>query len=65
MKLGLGVCLGFPNSLRKACVLAESGLVLRGVPENAGVSRHSRKIYTMMPFGMLGFSHTWYEPKAC
>jgi hypothetical protein len=27
------------------------------------IVKRSKKVYTMMLFGMLNFSHTWYDPK--
>jgi len=27
------------------------------------IVKRSKQVYTMMLFGMLNFSHTWYDPK--
>jgi hypothetical protein len=39
-----------------------SDLLIRLDTEGKIVKR-SKKVYAMMLFGMLNFSHTWYDPK--
>src|SRR5262245_21719780 len=50
------------KALERQLVDTVSDLLVRLDTEGKIVKR-SKKIYTMMLFGMLNFSHTWYDPK--
>ena len=50
------------KTLERQLVDAISDLLIRLDTEGKIVKR-SKKVYTMMLFGMLNFSHTWYDPK--
>lgn len=50
------------KTLERQLVDTISDLLIRLDTEGKIVKR-SKKIYTMMLFGMLNFSHTWYDPK--
>ena len=49
------------KTLERQLVDAVSDLLIRLDTEGKIVKR-SKKVYTMMLFGMLNFSHTWYDP---
>ncbi|KRR22687.1 hypothetical protein [Bradyrhizobium retamae] len=49
------------KTLERQLVDAVSDLLIRLDTEGKIVNR-SKKVYTMMLFGMLNFSHTWYDP---
>jgi len=50
------------KALQRRLVETVSGLLIQ--LDRAGkIVRRSKKVYTMMLFGMLNFSHTWYDPK--
>lgn len=50
------------KALQRQLVDTVSDLLIRLDTEGKIVKR-SKKVYTMMLFGMLNFSHTWYDPK--
>ncbi|MBI5322460.1 TetR/AcrR family transcriptional regulator [Bradyrhizobium sp.] len=50
------------KALQRQLVDTISDLLIRLDTEGKIVKR-SKKVYTMMLFGMLNFSHTWYDPK--
>lgn len=50
------------KALERQIVDTISDLLIRLDTEGKIVKR-SKKVYTMMLFGMLNFSHTWYDPK--
>ena len=50
------------KALQRQLVDTVSDLLVRLDTEGKIVKR-SKKVYTMMLFGMLNFSHTWYDPK--
>ena len=50
------------KTLERQLVDTISDLLIRLDTEGKIVKR-SKKVYTMMLFGMLNFSHTWYDPK--
>ena len=50
------------KALQRQLVDTVSDLLVRLDAEGRIVKR-SKKVYTMMLFGMLNFSHTWYDPK--
>jgi AcrR family transcriptional regulator len=50
------------KALQRQLVDIVSDLLIRLDTEGKIVKR-SKKVYTMMLFGMLNFSHTWYDPK--
>ncbi|MCP4615746.1 MAG: TetR/AcrR family transcriptional regulator [Bradyrhizobium sp.] len=50
------------KALQRQLVDTVSDLLIRLDTEGRIVKR-SKKVYTMMLFGMLNFSHTWYDPK--
>lgn len=50
------------KTLERQLVGTVSDLLVRLDTEGKIVKR-SKKVYTMMLFGMLNFSHTWYDPK--
>jgi AcrR family transcriptional regulator len=50
------------KALERQLVDTISDLLIRLDTEGKIVKR-SKKVYTMMLFGMLNFSHTWYDPK--
>jgi AcrR family transcriptional regulator len=50
------------KALQRKLVDTVSDLLIRLDTEGKIVKR-SKKVYTMMLFGMLNFSHTWYDPK--
>jgi AcrR family transcriptional regulator len=50
------------KALERQLVGTVSDLLIRLDTEGKIVKR-SKKVYTMMLFGMLNFSHTWYDPK--
>lgn len=50
------------KALQRQLVDIVTDLLIRLDQENKIVKR-TRKIYTMMLFGILNFSHTWYDPK--
>jgi AcrR family transcriptional regulator len=50
------------KTLERQLVDTVSDLLIRLDTEGKIVKR-SKKVYTMMLFGMLNFSHTWYDPK--
>ena len=50
------------KALERQLVGTISDLLIRLDTEGKIVKR-SKKVYTMMLFGMLNFSHTWYDPK--
>jgi AcrR family transcriptional regulator len=50
------------KALERQLVDTVSDLLIRLDTEGKIVKR-SKKVYTMMLFGMLNFSHTWYDPK--
>jgi AcrR family transcriptional regulator len=50
------------KALQRQLVDTISDLLIRLDTEGRIVKR-SKKVYTMMLFGMLNFSHTWYDPK--
>ena len=50
------------KALERQLVDTISDLLIRLDTEGRIVKR-SKKVYTMMLFGMLNFSHTWYDPK--
>ena len=42
---------------------ADTVKLKNGTQLEGKIVKRSKKIYTMMLFGMLNFSHTWYDPK--
>jgi AcrR family transcriptional regulator len=50
------------KALERQLVGTISDLLIRLDTEGKIVKR-SKKVYTMMLFGMLNFSHTWYDPR--
>jgi hypothetical protein len=50
------------KALERQLVDTVSDLLIRLDTEGKIVKR-SKKVYAMMLFGMLNFSHTWYDPK--
>jgi AcrR family transcriptional regulator len=50
------------KALERQLVDTISDLLIRLDTEGKIVKR-SKRVYTMMLFGMLNFSHTWYDPK--
>jgi AcrR family transcriptional regulator len=50
------------KTLERQLVDAISDLLIRLDTEGRIIKR-SKKVYTMMLFGMLNFSHTWYDPQ--
>jgi len=50
------------KALERRLVETVSDLLLRLDTEGKIVKR-SKRVYTMMLFGILNFSHTWYDPK--
>jgi hypothetical protein len=38
-----------------------AGLLIR-LDKESRITRRTRKVYAMMLFGILNFSHTWYDP---
>ncbi len=50
------------KALQRQLVDIVTDLLIRLDQENKIIKR-TRKIYTMMLFGILNFSHTWYDPK--
>ena len=50
------------KALERQLVDMVSDLLIRLDTEGKIVKR-SKRVYTMMLFGMLNFSHTWYDPK--
>jgi AcrR family transcriptional regulator len=50
------------KALERQLVDTVSDLLIRLDTEGRIIKR-SKKVYTMMLFGMLNFSHTWYDPK--
>lgn len=50
------------KSLERQIVDLISGLLLQ-LDNQGKIVKRTKKIYTMMLFGTLNFSHTWYDPK--
>ena len=50
------------KSLERRIVDLIAGLVLQ-LDNNGKIVKRTKKVYTMMLFGTLNFSHTWYDPK--
>ncbi len=50
------------KSLERRIVDLITGLILE-LDSQGKVVKRTRKVYTMMLFGTLNFSHTWYDPK--
>jgi AcrR family transcriptional regulator len=50
------------KSLERQIVDLVSGLLLQ-LDNQGRIVRRTRKVYAMMLFGTLNFSHTWYDPK--
>jgi AcrR family transcriptional regulator len=50
------------KALERQLVDTVSDLLVR-LDTEGKIAKRSKKVYTMMLFGMLNFSHTWYDPK--
>ncbi|HMM88055.1 TetR/AcrR family transcriptional regulator [Bradyrhizobium sp.] len=50
------------KSLERRIVDLITGLILQ-LDNKGKIVKRTKKIYTMMLFGTLNFSHTWYDPK--
>jgi AcrR family transcriptional regulator len=50
------------KTLERQLVDTISDLLIR-LDTEGKIAKRSKKVYTMMLFGMLNFSHTWYDPK--
>ena len=50
------------KALERQLVDIVSDLLIR-LDTEGKIVRRSKKVYTMMLFGMLNFSHTWCDPK--
>ncbi|MVT50077.1 TetR family transcriptional regulator [Bradyrhizobium yuanmingense] len=50
------------KSLERQIVDLVSGLLLQ-LDNHGKIVKRTRKVYAMMLFGTLNFSHTWYDPK--
>jgi len=50
------------KALERQLVDTVSDLLIR-LDKEGRIVKRSKKVYTMMLFGMLNFSHTWYDPK--
>jgi AcrR family transcriptional regulator len=50
------------KSLERRIVDLITGLILQ-LDNKGKVVKRTKKVYTMMLFGTLNFSHTWYDPK--
>lgn len=50
------------KSLERRIVDLIAGLILR-LDNKGKIVKRTKKVYTMMLFGTLNFSHTWYDPK--
>lgn len=50
------------KSLERRIVDLITGLILQ-LDNKGKIVKRTRKVYTMMLFGTLNFSHTWYDPK--
>ena len=50
------------KTLERQLVDTISDLLIR-LDTKGKIVKRSKKVYTMMLFGMLNFSHTWYDPK--
>jgi AcrR family transcriptional regulator len=50
------------KDLERRLVEAVSELLVK-LDRDGKIVKRTRKVYTMMLFGMLNFSHTWYDPK--
>ncbi|MGC5204395.1 hypothetical protein ACPXA8_27840, partial [Klebsiella pneumoniae] len=50
------------KALERQLVDTVSDLLLK-LDKEGKIVRRTKKIYSMMLFGILNFSHTWYDPK--
>jgi len=50
------------KSLERRIVDLIAGLILQ-LDNKGKIVKRTKKVYTMMLFGTLNFSHTWYDPK--
>lgn len=50
------------KALQRRLVDTIAGLLV-SLDREGKIVKRSKKVYTMMLFGMLNFSHTWYDPK--
>ena len=50
------------KSLERRIVDLITGLILQ-LDNKGKIVKRTKKVYTMMLFGTLNFSHTWYDPK--
>jgi AcrR family transcriptional regulator len=50
------------KTLERRLVDAVSNLLVQ-LDTDGKIVKRSKRVYTMMLFGMLNFSHTWYDPK--
>lgn len=50
------------KALQRRLVDTIAGLLV-SLDKEGKIVKRSKKVYTMMLFGMLNFSHTWYDPK--
>ncbi|KRR09996.1 hypothetical protein CQ12_06190 [Bradyrhizobium jicamae] len=50
------------KSLERRIVDLITGLILQ-LDSKGKIVKRTKKVYTMMLFGTLNFSHTWYDPK--
>jgi len=51
----------FDPALERQIVDVVTDLLIR-LDNDGKIVKRTRKIYTMMLFGILNFSHTWYDP---
>jgi len=49
------------KALERQIVDAVADLLIR-LDQDGKIAKRSRKVYAMMLFGILNFSHTWYDP---